>query len=250
MKHVLIKSICILTLVFCVGCATHKPVEGASVEKASATNPDPWEGFNRSIFAFNLTVDRWFLKPVAKGYDFVMPDVAQTGVRNFFSNLGEVKNIVNDIFQWKWKQAGNDTGRLLVNSTLGVAGLFDVASPMGLEQSLGEDTGQTFGRWGFKRGPYIILPFLGPTTVRDGLGLPFDMWVLSPVAYVDDEATQTGLVVTNIVQQRVDLMALEKLASGDLYTFTRDAYLQRRSYLENDGEVEEDYEDEFGGEDF
>lgn len=201
---------------------------------------DPWEGFNRGVFAFNDTVDGAVLKPLAKGYKAVTPDVVETGVSNVFSNLGEVGNIVNGVLQFKLGQASNDTGRFLVNSTFGLAGLFDVAKHMGLEKSSGEDFGQTLAAWGVNSGPYVVLPFLGPTTLRDGVGLPVDSY-LNPISHVDHVPTRNTAYGTELLDTRVSLLAAESAISGDRYSFIRDAYLQRREYLINDGEVEDDF---------
>ncbi len=212
-------------------------------QSSSAVPVDKFEGFNRAMFSFNMTLDRWVLKPVAKGYDYVLPEFAKVGVSNFFGNLGEINNVVNDGLQWKWKSAGVDSSRFLVNSTIGVLGLFDVASKMGLEKSDGEDFGQTLAHWGVKSGPYLVLPFLGPSSIRDGVGTPLN-WAFDPVLYVDSMYISRGLAATRIVDDRADLLEVEELASGDLYVFMRDAYLQRREYLINDGEVEDDFGDE------
>ncbi len=244
----------LLVLTVLGACASNGRQEASSEfeeGEQQEVNVDPWEGFNRAMFAFNYRLDRWILKPVAKGYDFVAPDFVQAGIGNFFSNIGEVGNIANDILQWKWKQAGNDTGRLLTNSTIGIFGLFDVASKIGLEENEGEDTGQTFAKWGIKRGPYVVLPIFGPSTVRETFALPFDSYLFDPVSYVDPETTRYALTGTRLVHTRAELLEVEDLASGDLYLFMREAYLQRRNYLERDGVIEEDFEDEFGeGEDW
>lgn len=247
----ILRIVNVLILVSVLGaCASNRQAtDSEQSEGAEVVNVDPWEGFNRAMFSFNMTLDKWIVKPIAKGYDFVVPDPVQGGVNNFFSNLGEVKNIVHDVFQWKWKQAGNDTGRLLVNSTIGVAGIFDVAQHMGMEEGLGEDTGQTLGRWGLKRGPYLVLPFFGPTTLRNSPGALVDGVILNPVSYVDDRTVRWTLVGTSLVQTRVNLFDVEELASGDQYLFLRDAYLQQRDFVESDGNVDEGYEDDFGFED-
>lgn len=215
---------------------------GAMAEEAKdSKNPaDPWEGFNRGVFAFNDAVDGAVLKPIAKGYKAVTPDVVETGVSNVFSNLGEVGNIVNGLLQFKIGQASNDTGRLLINSTFGLAGIFDVAKHMGLEKGTGEDFGQTLATWGVDSGPYIVLPFLGPSTLRDGVGLPADSY-LSPVTHIDHVPTRNTVFGTGLVETRASLLGVESTISGDKYTFIRDAYLQRREYLINDGEVEDDF---------
>ncbi|MCV6623633.1 MAG: VacJ family lipoprotein [Cellvibrionaceae bacterium] len=215
---------------------------GALAEEAKQKeNPaDPWEGFNRGVFAFNDTIDGAVVKPLAKGYKAVTPDVVETGVSNVFSNLGEVGNIVNGLLQFKIGQASNDTGRLLINSTFGLAGLFDVAKHMGLEKGTGEDFGQTLAAWGVDSGPYIVLPFLGPTTLRDGVGLPADSY-LNPVSHIDHVPTRNTTLGTELLDTRASLLGAEGAISGDKYSFIRDAYLQRREYLINDGQVEDDF---------
>jgi len=201
---------------------------------------DPFEGFNRVMFAFNDTVDTYALKPVAKGYKFITPDFIETGVSNFFDNLGEITNIVNNGLQGKFADAGNDTLRFTLNSTIGVLGLFDVASEFGLEEH-DEDFGQTLGVWGVSSGPYVVLPLLGPTTVRDGAGLVADYYT-DPVSYVDDNGDRNALILTRLVDTRARLLASESLISGDRYSFIRDAYLQRRDFAISDGEID-DYDD-------
>lgn len=225
------------------GCATSPQSDDGVVRIPHPS--DKYEAMNRKIFAFNVTIDRWLLKPVAKAYDWATPTFAKRGVRNFFSNLGEINNIVNDVLQLKGKQAGNDTGRFLTNSTIGVFGLFDIANKIGLEKSDGEDFGQTFAKWGYTNSNYIMLPFLGPTTVRDGIGLPLDS-LANPVTYVDPRSAAYGLTAVDLIDTRAQVLQAEELASGDLYIFLRDAYLQRREFLLNDGVVI----DTFGEEDF
>jgi phospholipid-binding lipoprotein MlaA len=215
-----------------------------SIQAQEAQNPDPWEGFNRSVYTFNDTMDRYFMRPVAKGYRAVTPDPVEDGLGNAFNNLLEVRNIVNDILQWKWGQAANDTGRFLVNSTVGIVGLFDVAQHIGLpENDGGEDFGQTLAVWGVGSGPYVVLPFLGPSTLRDGLGLPIDNQ-MDLIGYIDHVPTRNTTWAVSLVDTRAGLLEAEELISGDRYTFLRDAYLQRREYVINDGAVEDD----FGGE--
>lgn len=208
---------------------------------------DPWEGYNRAVYAFNDTVDRYVMKPVAKGYRAITPDPVEESISNLFSNLNELRNVLNDALQWKWGQAANDSGRFLVNSTVGVVGLFDVAKHLGLEKSDGEDFGQTLANWGMGQGPYLVLPFLGPSTLRDLGGLPADIY-LDPVVYIDHVPTRNTLRGSGFVVQRASLLEAEKLASGDRYLFMRDAYLQRREYLINDGDVEDDFGGDFDSE--
>ena len=213
-------------------------------------NPDKFEAFNRKVFAFNLTMDRWVLKPVAQGYRWVAPQPVEAGVSNFFSNLGEIKNVANDLLQGKWKQAGNDSGRFLLNSTVGIVGLFDVAKHAGLKKSDGEDFGQTLAAWGVPQGPFVMLPFLGPTTVRAGVGLPAD-WYLSPINEVTPLHSRYAFISADFIQVRASVLELEDLAQGDMYLFVRDAYLQRREYLLNDGNIVDDFgSDDFGDGDF
>lgn len=229
--------------------ATSETLDDEWATEQTVKNPDPLEKYNRAIFSFNLTLDRWLMKPVAKSYQWILPNPVERGVSNFFDNLGEVSNILNDVLQWKWRQAMNDSGRLLMNSTLGVAGFFDVASKVGLEESDGEDFGQTLAAWGVPRGPYIVVPFLGPYTLREGTGYPVD-WFSNPVTYLESQAAQNSLTALNFVQLRASLLATEALASGDFYLFVRDAYLQRRDYLVNDGVVEDDFGDDMDFDDF
>jgi phospholipid-binding lipoprotein MlaA len=209
----------------------------------SANSQDPWEGFNRSIFAFNDTADRWIVKPVAVGYTKITPDPMEQGFTNFFDNLLEIRNVLNDVLQWKWGQAGNDFGRLLVNSTLGVAGIFDVAKHVSLPKSEGEDFGQTLAVWGVGQGPYLVLPFLGPSSVRDTSALPVD-WSVGLTTYIDHVPTRNSTIAFDFIQQRAGLLDVEDLVSGDKYVFFREAYLQRRNYLIKDGEIEDDFGDE------
>ncbi len=218
----------------------------ASSNLSAAQFEDPWEGMNRKIFVFNDTLDSFFLKPVAQTYLAITPEVVEVGVSNFFENLGEVGNILNDVLQWKWGQAANDSGRLLLNSTVGVAGIFDVAKRVGLSRSEGEDFGQTLAAWGVGQGPYLVLPFFGPSSLR-GLGSrPVDSYA-NPIRYVDHVPTRSSTDATDLLDTRASLIDAEDLISGDKYLFMRDAFLQRREYLIQDGNVE----DSFGGdEDF
>lgn len=227
-------------------CASHQQSDSGE-EPATAVDQDKFESWNRKVFAFNETMDRWFLKPVAKGYQAVAPGAVELGVSNFFDNLAEVTNVFNDVLQWKWRQAGNDTGRFLLNSTVGLAGLVDVAQKAGLEKSEGEDFGQTLAVWGVPRGPYLMLPLLGPSTLGDLPGEPVD-WYTSPTAYVNPDRDRYMLTATDIIQTRAELLESEDMISGDRYIFIRDAWLQRREYLINDGEVDDEFSDEFGAE--
>ncbi len=214
----------------------------ACVVRADVTTPsvDPWEGYNRAVFRFNDGFDRAILKPVAKGYKAVMPDFAEQGVSNVFSNLGEISNILNGLLQAKFSQAGKDTGRFVINSTIGIAGLFDVAGHAGLAKGDGEDFGQTLGYWGVNSGPFVVLPFFGPKTLRDAGAFPVD-WYTDPVNHIEDDATRWGIRAVDIIQTRANLLEADKLISGDKYTFIRDAYLQRREFLIHGPEQEDDF---------
>ncbi|WP_185231846.1 MlaA family lipoprotein [Teredinibacter franksiae] len=210
---------------------------------------DRFERFNRGVYSFNMFADKWLLKPVTKGYVAITPDPVESGVSNFFDNLSELNNIVNDVLQWKWKQAGNDAGRLLINSTVGVAGLFDVARKAGLSEADGEDFGQTLAVWGVPEGPYLVLPLLGPYTVTEAVGLPVN-WQIHPVSNIGHRTTRYSLVALDFIDIRAKLLQTEELISGDEYTFIRDAYLQRREYLVKDGNVEDDFGGEFDEQEF
>lgn len=214
-------------------------------EHDTAPNPDPWESVNRKIYTFNDYADRYFLKPIAQGYDWVMPQFFQDGVHNVFSNVGEVGNILNSLLQAKFVYTLNDTGRLVINTTIGVFGFFDVASRVGLDAH-DEDFGQTLGYWGVGPGPFIVVPFLGPRTLRDGFGSIADAYSDALPYLVTHVPTRNELYGGRVVDTRAQLLDAEELVSGDRYIFLRDAYLQRREFLVKDGEVE----DSFGNEDY
>ena len=197
---------------------------------------DPFEGYNRAVYKFNDGLDRAILKPVAQGYDFVVPGPVKTGIRNFFSNLGEPVIIVNDVLQGKGRQAGSDTTRFLVNTTIGLGGVLDMATRVGLPKN-NEDFGQTLGKWGVNSGPYLVLPLLGPSTVRDALGRPVDAQ-LQYTTLVDHVPTRNTGYVIEVIDTRTSLLGASNIlgeASLDPYTFVRDAYLRRRQLLVYDG---------------
>lgn len=245
-KGVLIVSVkgLILAAVLILGACASNRQSDSNVEPVKL---DKYESINRKVFAFNDGLDRWLLKPVAKGYLAVAPRPVETGVSNFFSNLGEISNVINDVLQWKWSQAGNDSGRFLLNSTVGLLGLIDVAAKTGLEKSAGEDFGQTLAVWGLPRSSYIVLPFLGPSSLSDAPAIPVN-WYTSPLAYINPDRDRYIVSAVDLVQIRAGLLEVEDMVSGDRYTFIRDAWLQRREYLINDGEVEDEFGDEFGDE--
>ncbi|MFG6668077.1 VacJ family lipoprotein [Halomonas sp. HNIBRBA4712] len=211
----------------------------ASTQTSQPTNPDdPWETFNRRVFAFNDVLDRYALKPVATGYRTVTPGPVQTGVGNFFSNLTEIRTAINSLLQGKPANAGLATSRFLINSTVGIGGLLDYATHMQITADE-EDFGQTLATWGWTDSRYLVLPLLGPSTLRDSAGLPADI-AAHPNTYVEDDAWRIGLTALNIVDTRAGLLDQESLISGDRYQFIRDAYLQRRQFLINDGELGDD----------
>ncbi|MEP7156895.1 MAG: VacJ family lipoprotein [Betaproteobacteria bacterium] len=199
---------------------------------------DPLEGLNRGTYAVNDALDRAILKPVAKGYETVTPQFVRSGVRNVFTNLGDVSVAVNNLLQGKPAEAASDAGRFLVNSTVGVLGLFDVASPMGLEKH-DEDFGQTLGKWGVGTGPYLVIPLLGPSTLRDVTGRGVDSQ-LGWARQVDHIPTRNSVTGLELVDVRASLLgagdSLDE-AALDKYQFLRDAYLQRRLRAVYDGKA-------------
>jgi len=193
---------------------------------------DPLEPFNELMFRFNREVfDRFLLKPVATAWDFILPDRVQTGVHNIFDNLAIVRRLVNNLLQAKFGGAGREVARFTINSTIGVVGFFDVAKDgFGIEQS-DEDTGQTFGVWGMGPGAYLVLPFLPPLTIRDGIGYAFDA-AMTPYVYFLPWYANLGMTATNAVNERsLNLDRFERVAETtiDLYGAVRNAYLQRRA---------------------
>lgn len=204
---------------------------------ATSGNPkDPIEGFNRAMYGFNEVVDKAAIKPVAQGYDAVLPSPVRTGVTNFFGNIADFFIGINNLLQGKPQEAASDIGRVLVNSTVGILGLIDVATEMGMEKHE-EDFGQTFGRWGVGDGAYVVLPFFGPRTVRDTVGLVLDS-AADPVGQVDHVPTRNTLLALRIVDTRADLLPADKVieeAALDKYAYIRDGYLQRRRSLIHDG---------------
>lgn len=222
-------------------------VLGASIALGGcATGPDrdprdPLEPFNRAAYSFNELLDRAILKPLAGGYNYITPAPVNKGVTNFFNNLRDLRSAVNNLLQFKIGRAFSDVGRVAVNSTIGILGLMDVASNMNLPR-YDEDFGQTLGVWGLGTGPYIVLPFLGPTTGRDGVGLVVD-WYADPVTYIEDDTVRLSLRGLDIVDTRADLLSASRVvdqAALDPYAFIRDAYLQRRENLVYDGNPPEE----------
>jgi len=204
---------------------------------ATSGNPkDPIEGFNRAMFAFNEGLDTAVIRPVAVGYDAVLPGPVRTGVTNFFGNVADVFIGVNNILQGKLPEGLGDFGRVAINTTVGLLGVIDVASEVGLEKH-DEDFGQTFGRWGVGNGAYVVLPVFGSRTARDTVGLVLD-WKTDPVTNMDPVRNRNALTVLRVVNTRADLLPADKVieeAALDKYSYLRDGYLQRRRNLVYDG---------------
>jgi phospholipid-binding lipoprotein MlaA len=203
---------------------------------STANHPqDPFEGFNRAMFSVNEGLDV-VIKPVAQGYDYVAPQPLKTGVSNFFGNLWDVLTALNNLLQGKGSEGLSDIGRVLVNSTIGIGGVFDVASEMGLEKHA-EDFGQTLGKWGVGEGPYFYWPLIGPRTTRDTFGWMVDSFI-DPVWNINDVAVRNSLVGVRYIDLRTSLLPTDKVveqAAFDKYNYIRDAYLQHRRSEVGDG---------------
>ncbi len=216
------------------------PVIIALALTGCATNGDPrdpLEPMNRAIHGFNEGFDRYLLRPVAEGYDTIMPTFAQTGVRNFFANLDDITVVANDILQFKLEQGARDFMRLAFNSTFGMFGLLDVAGEMGLKKN-NEDFGQTLGRWGVGTGPYLVLPIMGPSDIRDTAGFLVDSSYTDLVRNHDDVSTRNPVLALRLISRRADLLDAKRAmdaAALDGYEFSRDLYLERRKGLVHDG---------------
>ncbi len=230
---------CLLFITFLLssGCAT---IEGPA-------NPDdPFESFNRSMFQFNDTVDKYAFKPAAQGYNFIMPSFASKGVSNFFSNVDDIVVFFNQLLQFKFAEAASTSARFVFNSTFGLLGLIDVATHMDLPK-YNEDFGQTLAVWGVASGPYVVLPFIGPRTIRDSAGLAVDWTFFDPV--FNRQTLQQSLVTLTIkyVDIRAGLLKASNIIDEtvpDRYSFVRDAWLLRRQFLIYDGNPPEEYSDE------
>ena len=206
---------------------------------ASNAEEDPWESFNRSIYSFNNTADAYLVKPVAQGYAYIMPEVGRKGVNNFFNNLLDVNGALNGLLQGRVDQGLENVGRVIINSTIGIFGLFDVATKLGVPQYQ-TDFGHTLSIWGVPQGPFVMLPFLGPSTMRSGVGTAFDAYA-SPMGQMGNSDPAWGLRVFNIVDLRAGLLGADELLSGDQYIFLRDAYLQQRRLQISDGKLVDEF---------
>lgn len=223
-KRLLLSALATLMLVGLSGCAT------------TANNPkDPYEGFNRAMFSVNEGIDV-VVKPVAQGYDTVTPRLVKAGIGNFFGNIADIWTALNNFLQGKGQQGVSDIGRVLVNTTFGIAGLFDVASEMGYEKH-SEDFGQTLGVWGVGDGSYLFWPVLGPRTTRDTFGVAVDMYA-DPIPRIDNVPVRNTLMGVRFIDTRASLLPADKLveqAAFDKYNYIRDAYLQNRRSVIHDG---------------
>ena len=218
-----------------------------------AENVDPLEPVNRKVFWINDKADRWLIRPLAKGYDRFVPRPLKLGIHNVLVNLGTPAVALNQFLQGKPRQGVSDTGRFLLNSTIGVLGLFDVASHGGLPRH-DEDFGQTFGVWGIGSGPFLMLPARGPSTVTDTVGSVLDFFT-NPLNLITPSRDRNIAIGVDALDTRVQLLSVDGLISGDPYLFMRDAFLQRRQFLINDGLIEDDpflddFDDDYDDEDY
>lgn len=196
-------------------------------------NPeDPYENFNRGVFAFNDKLDTYFLKPIAAVYNTIIPKPLNMGIHNVFNNLNNLYNIPNDLLQFNFYQMTSDIWRLGINTTLGIGGLFDVASRIGLKPYQ-NDFGLTLAKWGWHNSNYLVLPFYGPNTVRDGLSMPVDYYAFSIYPYIDPRSVRYSAYALGVVDRRAQLLKVQSImeeAAIDRYVFIRNAYMQRRAY--------------------
>jgi phospholipid-binding lipoprotein MlaA len=211
--------------------------------QAQSSPDDPWEGMNRTIYAFNDGLDKSVVQPVARGYEKITPKFVRNGITNFFNNVDDVNVVINDVLQLKFDNALHDSGRLLLNTTIGLAGFIDVASSVGLHKN-NEDFGQTLGHWGVESGPYLVIPFMGASTVRDAVGLIPDT-IFNPIGWIEDNKVRAATYGLERVDTRTYYFLADELRiEGDEYIQVREALLERRAYLVADGVVQ-DEEDEF-----
>ena len=230
------RLLCCGCILWLAACATVPP---------GPRNPrDPWERMNRTTYKFNDALDRVIIKPVAKGYVKVLPQWSRTGINNFTTNLTYPVVIVNDLLQWQIRGFFNDTGRLLMNTTLGFLGFFDPATTAGLDRN-NRDFGQTLGKWGVKSGPYLVLPVLGPSDVRDGLGRWADVYV-DPRHYLRNNWASWGLWALEGIDTRANLLYLDQTLQSayDPYAFVRNAYLQNRDFMIHGGQSNQEEDQE------
>lgn len=228
----------ILGLLWLTGCTSQAiDLTGDKASSVTLSKTSPLQDFNRDAYLFNKSIDNGVIKPLAKGYQTITPEFIDTGITNVFSNLGDVPNTLNALLQFKFKDAASDTGRFAINSTIGLAGFFDIATKMDLQKHH-EDFGQTLAVWGLPSGEYIMLPVLGPSTLRDSVGIVVDS-VTNPYFFFENSL---GYYTVDKIDKRADLLSAEGLLkemSDDDYNSLRDAWLQKRKYLINDGKLDE-----------
>lgn len=229
-----------------VGCAETSAVKNDEPTVVK-NEKDPWEDMNRSVQSFNDDMDDYVMKPVAEGYHWVMPTVADTGVTNFFSNVDDIGVFINDFLQFKWQQGGMDFGRFMVNTVAGVGGFVDVASELDMPKHK-EDFDQTLAVWGVPQGPYLVLPIFGPGSPRSVMGMVGDS-ATNPINFVAPGAASILSGALNAADRRADMLGLGKIAdqaATDRYEFIRNAYMQERNYQVHDGNppLDEDIEKE------
>lgn len=241
-----------LRLVAAVGLMSFVLGACASVPEEQRTESDPWEPMNRTLYSVNTTIDNVSLKPLAKGYQKVIPRLARTGVSNFMNNLVTPRSAVNNFLQGKPKHGFTELVRFVFNSTMGIGGLLDLATDAGLEAHV-EDFGQTAAVWGMPSGPFVMLPLLGPHTLRDAVFRPLDL-AAHPLRYYENTSVRDKLQVLRIIDLRARLLSADKFLddSKDPYITLRESYLQNREYQVHDGNPPEDDEffDEFMDEEF
>jgi len=238
-KNILRKPVCLTTLLAFLLVMTTIPVH--------SSEDDPLEPINRAVFGFNEVIDDTILEPVAKGYKFVTPDPVEESVTNFFNNLGEINTIINSALQLKLDKTLSSSGRLVINSTVGIFGLFDVATTLGITRH-NEDFGQTLGYYGVPSGPYLVLPFFGPSSFRDAPSFFADVQMereISPVHTELHHEERQAIQATNVIDTRANLLQATKIldtAAKDKYVFLRESYLQKRAQMITDGKDVQDFE--------
>lgn len=212
---------------------THEQTAASEETPPALEISDPYEPVNRAIYTFNEVLDKLILKPVATVYNKIIPNPIRKGIKNFYGNIDTIPTVINDVLQGNIYQATSDTWRLVINSTIGILGFFDVATEIGLDPNT-EDFGLTLAQWGYTKSNYLVLPFFGPSTPRDAVGIPIDYYAFSIYPYIHPPIRRYEIYGLGVVARRADLLSYENVmeqVSIDRYAFLRDAYLQRRAYL-------------------
>lgn len=212
-------------------------------ENSDVVDIDPYENLNRVVFNISDSLDESFLRPTAQLYSDYTPLFIRDSVTNFFYNLAEIDTVINQLLQGKPKLAAEDSLRFIINTTIGVGGVFDIASRMGFQRH-DEDFGQTLGVWGVDSGPYVFVPFVGPSTLRDIFGIPLS-WYVSGSFAIEEDKTKILFSLLDVIGTRERILAAENLIIGDRYEFVKDAFLQSREHSVQDGEVEDEFLSEF-----